>query len=208
MDCLKVVAGGVSETTALLEQRFDHIFYTGNSTIAKIIAQKASKFLTPTVLELGGKSPVIIDKNANVNNAAKRTMWAKTVNAGQTCIAPDYVLCHRDVHDEFVEACIKHLKAFYGENIQEKDTYCRIINERHYGRIMGLIEAQKQVSGSKIVYGGKGDSQKLFIKPTIITGVGKNPLENPIMNEEIFGPVLPIIKVDSVEEAIAYINEQ
>jgi aldehyde dehydrogenase (NAD(P)+) len=208
MDWLKVVNGGVPETTALLEQRFDHIFYTGNSTVGKIIAQKASKHLTPTVLELGGKSPVIVDKTANVDNAAKRTMWVKTMNAGQTCIAADYVLCHREVHDEFVQSCIKHLKAFYGESSQDTDVHCHIINERHYNRIMGLIEAQSRVSGSKIVYGGKGDRKALFIEPTIITGVGKNPLENPVMNEEIFGPVLPIIKVDSVEEAIDYINAQ
>uniref|UniRef100_U3FZT0 Aldehyde dehydrogenase n=1 Tax=Micrurus fulvius TaxID=8637 RepID=U3FZT0_MICFL len=198
-DLYPVVNGGVPETTELLKQRFDHIFYTGNSVVGKIVMEAASKHLTPVTLELGGKSPCYIDEGCNLEVACKRIAWGKYVNCGQTCIAPDYILCNPSIQKTVVEIIKKSVKEFYGENIQESPDYERIVSKRHFKRLMGLLE------GQKVAYGGESDESTCFIAPTILTDV--NP-DARIMQEEIFGPILPIITVKGVEEAIQFINQR
>ncbi|KAM4795079.1 aldehyde dehydrogenase family 3 member A2 isoform 2-T2 [Rhinophrynus dorsalis] len=193
-----VVNGGVAETTELLAQRFDHIFYTGNTSVGKIIMSAASKFLTPVTLELGGKSPCYIDKNCDIDIASRRITWGKFVNCGQTCIAPDYVLCDKSIQDKVVEKIKETLKEFYGEDAKKSQDYERIINKRHFKRLLGLME------GQKIVHGGDYDEAACYIAPTVLADV--NP-ESKIMQEEIFGPLLPIVSVRNVDEAIQFINQ-
>ncbi|KAI8827130.1 aldehyde dehydrogenase 3 A2 [Fimicolochytrium jonesii] len=203
---IQVVNGAIPETTELLKERFDHITYTGNNTVAKIVHKAANKHLTPVLLELGGKSPVIIDENVDITNVANRLMWAKSLNSGQTCIAPDYILIPSKLVDPFVEACGKALKRFYGERTRDSPLFPRLISDRHFERMVDLLDKQVKVPGSKIAFGGEKDREDRFVEPTLITGVGKNPETNPIMNEEIFGPLLPIVEVNSIDESIAYIN--
>ncbi|XP_060541615.1 aldehyde dehydrogenase family 3 member A2 isoform X1 [Pantherophis guttatus] len=198
-DLYPVVNGGVPETTELLKQRFDHIFYTGNSAIGKIVMEAASKHLTPVTLELGGKSPCYIDEDCNLEVACRRIAWGKYMNCGQTCIAPDYILCNPSIQKTVVEIIKKTVKEFYGENVKDSPDYERIVNKRHFKRLMGLLE------GQKVAYGGETDESACFIAPTILTDV--NP-EAQIMQEEIFGPILPIVTVKGVEEAIQFINQR
>ena len=195
-EAITVVEGAIPETTALLEQRFDHIFYTGNGTVGRIIMAAAAKHLTPVTLELGGKSPCYVHKSADLKTTARRICWGKFTNAGQICIAPDYILVDADIHDELVEALVSTIRAFYGENAQH-DGFCRIINTRHHQRLMGLME-----SGS-VVIGGHGDEDDRFIAPTVMTDVAP---DSKVMESEIFGPILPILKVDSSDEAVRFIN--
>nr|AEE61834.1 unknown [Dendroctonus ponderosae] len=195
--CFHVYNGGVAETTALLEQRFDYIFYTGSGGVGKLIYAAAAKFLTPVTLELGGKCPVYLDDSADLEIAASRIMWGKCINVGQTCVEPDYLLCSQFVRDKFVQAAKNVIKKWYGKNIAQNDVYGRIINDQHFQRVSKLIE------GHKIALGGKTDPQDRFIEPTILIDV--NP-DDPIMQEEIFGPVLPILTVATPEEAIEFIN--
>ncbi|KAK9412573.1 fatty aldehyde dehydrogenase [Crotalus adamanteus] len=198
-DLYPVVNGGVPETTELLKQRYDHIFYTGNSVVGKIVMEAASKHLTPVTLELGGKSPCYIDEGCNLEVACRRIAWGKYMNCGQTCIAPDYILCNPSIQKTVVEALKKNIKEFYGENIKDSPDYERIVNKRHFKRLMDLLE------GQKVAYGGESDESACFIAPTILTDV--NP-EARIMQEEIFGPLLPIVAVKGVEEAIQFINQR
>ncbi|XP_060522148.1 aldehyde dehydrogenase, dimeric NADP-preferring-like [Cylas formicarius] len=195
--CYQVYNGGIPETTALLEERFDYIFYTGGTQVGKIIYRAASKYLTPVTLELGGKSPVFLDDSADVEVAASRIMWGKCLNTGQSCIGPDYVLCNEYIRDKFVQAAKKVVRKWYGENIKQNPDYGRVINERHYGRIKKLLE------GQRIAMGGEFDDSNLYIEPTIVIDVKAN---DPIMQEEIFGPILPIVTVATPEEAIEFIN--
>ncbi|MCA9620339.1 MAG: aldehyde dehydrogenase family protein [Myxococcales bacterium] len=195
---VKVVEGGVPETTALLEQRFDHIFYTGNGKVGRIIMAAAAKHLTPVTLELGGKSPCIIDESANLDIAVKRIAWGKWTNCGQTCIAPDYVLVHRDRHDAFVRKLSRTVVDFWGDDAQQSKDYGRIINERHHRRLMKLMEC------GKVAVGGRADEADRFIAPTVLTGI---ELDSPIMQEEIFGPILPVIAVDDIDAAIRIVNQ-
>ncbi|CAG9860433.1 unnamed protein product [Phyllotreta striolata] len=197
-DAYKVFNGGIPETSELLKQRFDYIFYTGSSAVGKIVHAAAAKYLTPTTLELGGKSPVYLDSSANIEVAARRILWGKVVNSGQTCIAPDYVMCTKQVEEKFLSASRKVLKEFFGENPQASPDYARIVNERHFDRIQGLLEK------CTVAIGGDSDRKDKYISPTILTGVSP---ENRVMQEEIFGPVLPIINVDNAYEAIAVINK-
>ncbi|XP_069613340.1 aldehyde dehydrogenase family 3 member A2 isoform X1 [Ranitomeya imitator] len=194
-----LVNGGVPETTELLAERFDHIFYTGNATVGKIIMTAASKFLTPVTLELGGKSPCYIDKDCDIDIASRRITWGKFVNCGQTCIAPDYILCDKSIQSKLIEKIKETLKEFYGDNPKESVDYERIINKRHFKRIVGLLE------GEKIAIGGEQDESTCYIAPTVLVDVKP---EAKVMQEEIFGPLLPIITVNNVDEAIQFINER
>ena len=191
------VQGGVAETTELLTQHFDHILYTGNSRVARIVMRAAAEHLTPVTLELGGKSPAIVSRNANIDVAARRLAWGKFVNAGQTCIAPDYVLVERPVHDQLVAALGTQITAFYGGDPQQSTDYTRIVNAPHFHRLEKLLDS------GVVAHGGVTDADSRYIAPTVLTGVSN---DDPVMAEEIFGPILPIIAVDSIDEAIAIVN--
>ncbi|KAJ8956612.1 hypothetical protein NQ318_013965 [Aromia moschata] len=197
--CYPVFLGGVEETTDLLKERFDYIFYTGSSMVGKIVYQAASKHLTPTTLEMGGKSPVYIDNTAEMDVTARRVMWGKTQNSGQVCIAPDYVLCTRKVQEKFVQSAEKALKEFFNGNAKTTSDYARIISHRHFNRLSNLLKNQK------IAIGGHTDPQDLFIHPTVLIDVSP---DDPVMQEEIFGPILPIVNVENLEQAIKFINSR
>uniref|UniRef100_A0AAQ6AD96 Aldehyde dehydrogenase n=1 Tax=Amphiprion ocellaris TaxID=80972 RepID=A0AAQ6AD96_AMPOC len=194
-----VVTGGVTETQELLRQRFDHIFYTGNSTVGKIIMEAAAKNLTPVTLELGGKSPCYIDKNCDISIACRRVTWGKYTNCGQTCIAPDYILCEPSIQDRVIEEVKKSIKEFYTDNPKTCPDYGRIINQHHFKRVMKLL------SDSTIAAGGQNDESDCYIAPTVLRDV--KPEAN-VMQEEIFGPVLPILTVSGLDEAIKFINKR
>ncbi|KAI6074401.1 Fatty aldehyde dehydrogenase isoform X2 [Aix galericulata] len=194
-----VVTGGVPETTELLKQRFDHILYTGNTAVGKIVMAAAAKHLTPVTLELGGKSPCYIDKDCDLAVACRRITWGKYMNCGQTCIAPDYILCEPSIQSQVVENIKATLQEFYGEDVKKSPDYERIVNKRHFRRIVSLLE------GQKIAHGGETDEASCFIAPTILTDVSA---ESKVMEEEIFGPVLPIVSVKGVDEAIEFINSR
>lgn len=194
-----VVTGGVSETQELLRQRFDHIFYTGNSTVGKLVMEAAARHLTPVTLELGGKSPCFIDKDCDLTVACRRITWGKFVNCGQTCIAPDYILCEPCIQNKVVEEIRKNIKEFYTDDPKKFEDYGRIINQRHFKRVMALME------GSTVAVGGDSDESECYIAPTVLRDVTG---ESKVMQEEIFGPLLPIITVSGVDEAIQFINER
>jgi aldehyde dehydrogenase (NAD+) len=196
-DAVAIVEGGVPETTALLEQRFDHIFYTGNGTVGRIVMTAAAKHLTPVTLELGGKSPVIVDASANIEVTARRIAWGKWLNAGQTCVAPDYVLVHRSKKAELIDALEKSIHDFYGDDPRSSDSYGRIVSPRHFDRLKTML-----ASGT-VVIGGDTDAEQRYIGPTVLTDVS---FESALMSEEIFGPLLPIIEIDSVEQAVQFIT--
>lgn len=198
-DLYPVVNGGVPETTALLAERFDHIFYTGNTAVGKIIMSAAAKYLTPVTLELGGKSPCYIDKDCDIDIAARRVTWGKFVNCGQTCIAPDYILCEKSIQGKLVERIKDTIKEYYGGNPKESPDYERIINKRHFKRVLGLLE------GEKIAIGGQHDEDNCYIEPTVLIDVTG---DSKVMQEEIFGPLLPIVTVQNVDEAIEFINQR
>ncbi|MBQ7887738.1 MAG: aldehyde dehydrogenase [Clostridia bacterium] len=192
-----VVEGGRKENQALLDQRFDYIFFTGGVTVGREVMRKAAEHLTPVSLELGGKSPCIVDSTAKLDLAAKRLAFGKLLNCGQTCVAPDYLLIDRKVKDEFLGHLKKHIVSMIGEDALQNDKYVRMVSRRHYDRVMGLIDP------AKVVFGGRGDEATLHIQPTIMDGVAA---DDPVMLEEIFGPVLPVIAYDSIDEAIEFIN--
>ncbi|KAA1419293.1 aldehyde dehydrogenase family protein [Nocardioides humilatus] len=199
-DAIAFVEGGVEETTALLEQRFDHILYTGNGTVGRVVAHAAAKHLTPVTLELGGKSPAIVDKDANLKQAASRIAFAKWSNAGQTCIAVDHVWVHHDVHDELVERLRTELVERYGADPRASADFGRIVNERHTARIKGLLDGGGY---DEVAVGGDVDIEGTYVAPTIVTGVKPDAA---LMGEEIFGPVLPVLAFDDISEPIAEIN--
>ncbi len=198
-EAIAVVEGAVPETKALLAQRFDHIFYTGNGKVGRVVMEAASRNLTPVTLELGGKSPVIIDDSADLEVAARRITWGKFLNAGQTCIAPDYVLVPRAKEDHFIELVRRCVFDFYGNEPQASPDYARIVNDQHFKRLTGLL------GSGKAVVGGEHDKATRYVAPTVLRGADP---ESPIMQEEIFGPILPVIPVDSVDEAITFVNER
>ena len=184
---IAVVQGNRQVNAALLEQRWDMIFFTGSPALAKTVMAAAAKDLTPVVLELGGKSPCIIDKTADITVAAKRIAWGKTLNSGQTCIAPDYILIHKDVKDAFVKAFAAEVRNLHGEDIQKDRHYVRMVNDKAFERVTGYFK------DGDIIYGGRTDAAERFIEPTLIENV---PLDSPLMTEEIFGPVFPVITMD------------
>ncbi|CAN9501185.1 unnamed protein product [Ophioblennius macclurei] len=192
-----VVTGGVPETQELLRQRFDHIFYTGSSPVGKVIMEAAAKNLTPVTLELGGKSPCYIDKNCDIAVACRRVAWGKYTNCGQTCIAPDYILCEPSIQDRVIAEVKKAVKEFYTDDPKTCPDYGRIINQRHFKRIMGLME------DSSVAAGGENDESDCYIAPTILRDVKPDA---KVMQEEIFGPLLPIVSVSGADDAIRFIN--
>lgn len=182
-----VVQGNRNVNTALLEQRWDVIFFTGSPSLAKTVMSAASRHLTPVVLELGGKSPCIIDKDADLHTTAKRLAWGKTLNCGQTCIAPDYILIHKDIKESFVKAFAEEVRNLHGDDIQADAHYVRIVNDKAFERVSGYLK------DGNILYGGRTDSRTRFIEPTILDEVA---VDSPVMTEEIFGPIFPIITLD------------
>ncbi|XP_031728313.1 aldehyde dehydrogenase family 3 member A2a isoform X3 [Anarrhichthys ocellatus] len=198
-DLYPVVTGGVSETQELLKQRFDHVFYTGSSTVGKLVMEAAARHLTPVTLELGGKSPCYIDKDCDIRIACRRITWGKFVNCGQTCIAPDFILCEPCIQGRVVDAIRQTLLEFYGADPKCSPDYCRIINQRHFIRVMGLME------GYTPVVGGQSDASQRYIAPTVLKDV---PPHSRMMQEEIFGPLLPIVAVSDMDDAIRFINER
>ncbi len=196
-DAFAVIQGGIPETTELLAQRFDLIFFTGSPQVGKIVMRAAAENLTPVVLELGGKSPGVVCADANLEVAARRLVWGKFFNAGQTCIGVDYALIEESVYEEFLEKATQVLAEFYGDEPQQSPDFPRIVNHANFDRITGLIH------GEKIVVGGEMDASELYIAPTILRDV---TADSPIMQEEIFGPVLPTIPIKNMEQAIAVIN--
>ncbi len=194
-----VVTGDYKVNSILLDLPFDYIFFTGSINVGKIVMEKASKNLIPITLELGGKSPVIVDNTANLKISAKRIMWGKLINAGQTCIAPDYVLAHEDIADKLCEEFKAAVIEFYGKDIINNKEFGRIVNEKHMHRLASILEADKE----KIIFGGTIDIADRFISPTILKDV---TLENKVMKEELFGPILPVIKYRNIEDIKKYIN--
>ncbi|EPY2280855.1 aldehyde dehydrogenase [Clostridium sporogenes] len=188
-----VVTGGVKESEALLKEKLDYIFYTGGINVGKIVMRAAAEHLTPITLELGGKSPCIVDKDANIDLAARRIAWGKFLNAGQTCVAPDYLVVHRNIKEKLISSIENYIIEFFGENAFESEEYPRIINERHFKRL------EEYLKEGKIVSGGKTDISNLYMEPTIIEGIN---LKNRIMEEEIFGPILPVVEFEGIDEVI------
>jgi aldehyde dehydrogenase (NAD+) len=193
------VEGGIPESKALLEEKFDYIFFTGGTNVGRIVYQAAAKHLTPVTLELGGKSPCIVDRDTNISLTAKRIVWGKFVNAGQTCIAPDYILVDKSVKDQLVAKIIEYVKKSYGDDAQRSEHYPRIINQQHLKRVAAYIEE------GDILFGGKVDVADNYIEPTLLENV---PQDAKVMSDEIFGPVLPIIEYDNLNEAIDFINKR
>lgn len=198
-NCYQVYQGGVTETTELLKQRFDYIFFTGSTSVGKIVYKAAAEHLTPVTLELGGKSPVYLDKSADLDISVRRILWGKCLNVGQSCIAPDYLLCSKEVEEKLIEIVDKVLKEWYGGKLKQSPDYGRIINDSHFLRIIKLLE------GVKVAYGGNYDATQRFIEPTIVTNVKAT---DPLMQEEIFGPILPVVNVETPQEAISFINSR
>ncbi|MER8073630.1 aldehyde dehydrogenase family protein [Streptomyces sp. NPDC094034] len=196
-DAVAVVQGGVEQTTSLLAQPFDHIFYTGNGVVGRIVMRAAAEHLTPVTLELGGKSPVFIDRDADIETVAARLAATKFTNAGQVCIAPDYVLTDPETADALTKALAKAIEQLYGADPKAADNYGRIVNDRHFQRLMGLT------GSGRTVVGGDHDRAEKYIAPTVLRDVRP---DEPVMQEEIFGPILPILTVADLDEAIAFIN--
>lgn len=194
---LKVILGGVEESSTLVKMDFDYIFFTGSTRVGKIIMRNAAERLTPLTLELGGKSPCIVDETANLEISAKRIAWGKFVNAGQTCVAPDYLLVEKSVKKEFLTHLKTAINQLYGDDPKESPDYPRIINDAHFDRLASLL------SDGETVIGGESDKEKRYIAPTILNNIS---LEDKIMQDEIFGPILPVLDYTSVEDCISIIN--
>lgn len=194
---VSVVTGGREENNCLLNEHFDYIFFTGSQTVGREVMKKAAVHLTPVTLELGGKSPCIVDKTANIKLAAKRIVFGKFLNCGQTCVAPDYIYCDRAVKDKLLNAIRHQIKKQFTQDPLNNKNYGKIINEKHFDRILNLID------DSKVVYGGKHDRSALRIEPTVMDRI---TFSDPVMQEEIFGPVMPVLIYDSLDEVITNIN--
>lgn len=192
-----VVMGGRQENSCLLQEHFDYIFFTGSQAVGKEVMRHASEHLTPVTLELGGKSPCIVDKSANIKLAAKRIVFGKYLNCGQTCVAPDYIYCHREVKDELLKQIQKQIRKQFGKSPLDNKNYGKIINEKHFNRIQNLIDP------AKIICGGNARPETLQIEPTVMDQV---TFEDAVMQEEIFGPVMPVLTFDSIEEVIRKVN--
>jgi aldehyde dehydrogenase (NAD+) len=194
-----VVEGGVEVSTELLAQKWDHIFFTGSTAVGKIVAEAAAKQLTPYTLELGGKSPCIVTKSANISLAARRIVFGKLLNAGQTCVAPDYLLVEKGIENELVKAMIKEVEERYGKNPLDNPQFPKIVNDKNYQRLTSLIQPQL------VVHGGRTDARERLIEPTFMLDV---PLDSAVMKDEIFGPILPIVTFDSIDDAIRIVNSR
>ncbi len=194
-----VVTGGREENQSLLAEKFDYIFFTGSQAVGKEVMRKAADHLTPVTLELGGKSPVIVDATAKIPLAARRIVFGKFLNSGQTCVAPDYILCEKAVKDDLIQALISEIGRQLGENPLENPEYSRMINRKHFDRVLALIRPEQ------VACGGQSDPDTLQIAPTILDGVTP---EDPVMQEEIFGPVLPVLTIERAEDAVNFINQR
>ncbi|HDJ3361301.1 TPA: aldehyde dehydrogenase [Staphylococcus aureus] len=198
---IEVIEGGIEETQTLIHLPFDYVFFTGSENVGKIVYQAASENLVPVTLEMGGRSPVIVDETANIKVASERICFGKFTNAGQTCVAPDYILVHESVKDDLITALSKTLREFYGQNIQQSPDYGRIVNLKHYHRLTSLLNSAQM----NIVFGGHSDEDERYIEPTLLDHVTS---DSAIMQEEIFGPILPILTYQSLDEAIAFIHQR
>ncbi|WP_085054429.1 aldehyde dehydrogenase [Staphylococcus aureus] len=198
---IEVIEGGIEETQTLIHLPFDYVFFTGSENVGKIVYQAASENLVPVTLEMGGKSPVIVDETANIKVASERICFGKFTNAGQTCVAPDYILVHESVKDDLITALSKTLREFYGQNIQQSPDYGRIVNLKHYHRLTSLLNSEQM----NIVFGGHSDEDERYIETTLLDHVTS---DSAIMQEEIFGPILPILTYQSLDEAIAFIHQR
>ncbi|MEU7085994.1 aldehyde dehydrogenase family protein [Streptomyces achromogenes] len=198
-DAVAVVEGGVPETTALLAERFDHIFYTGNGTVGRIVMRAAAEHLTPVTLELGGKSPVFVDRGTDPEAVADRLARGKFLNAGQTCVAPDYVLTDPETAPALEAALVRAVEKLFGADPARSPEYGRIVNERHFDRLSGLL------GSGRVAVGGVGDRAAKYLAPTVLADVDP---ASPVMREEIFGPILPIVTVAGLDEAIGFINDR
>ncbi|MCG0067789.1 aldehyde dehydrogenase family protein [Streptomyces tricolor] len=198
-DAVAVVEGGVPETTALLAERFDHIFYTGNGTVGRIVMRAAAEHLTPVTLELGGKSPVFVDRGTDVDVVADRLARGKFLNAGQTCVAPDYVLTDPETAQALEAALVRAIEGLFGADPARSPEYGRIVNERHFDRLSALLDS------GRVAVGGVGDRAAKYLAPTVLADVDP---ASPVMQEEIFGPILPIVTVSGLDEAIGFINDR
>jgi aldehyde dehydrogenase (NAD+) len=196
---IHVVNGDAETAKELLDQKFDFIFFTGSSKIGRVVAESAARTLTPTVLELGGKSPCIVDKNYPISLAAKRIAWGKFFNCGQTCIAPDYLYVHQEVHDQLIEQLIRTIRNFYGNNPKVSPDYARIININHFNRL------KENMDPSKVICGGDLDPASRYISPTILDPI---TWDDPIMRDEIFGPILPVMTYHDIDEVIHQIRQK
>ncbi|SHO44348.1 aldehyde dehydrogenase [Anaerocolumna xylanovorans] len=196
---IAVVEGGMEVNKELLQNKFDYIFFTGSVSVGKIIMEEAAKHLTPVTLELGGKSPCIVDETADISLSAKRIAWGKYLNAGQTCVAPDYVLVQKDVKEAFIKELSRYVRKFYGKDPLNNEEYPRIVNERHFDRLLSLMKEEN------ISLGGKYSRQLLKIEPTVLE---LNSSDTPVMKEEIFGPLLPVLTYENLEEAARFINNR
>ncbi|MFW3612925.1 aldehyde dehydrogenase [Staphylococcus caprae] len=198
---ISVVEGGINETQTLIHLPFDYMFFTGSEKVGKVVYEAAAKNLVPVTLELGGKSPVIVDDTANIKVASERISFGKFTNAGQTCVAPDYILVDRKVKNDLINALKQTITEFYGKNIKESPDFGRIVNEKHFNRLNELLEIHK----NNIVFGGKSSKEDLYIEPTILENTN---VQDKVMQEEIFGPILPILTYDSFDEAIEIIQSK
>eukprot|EP01114_Cavostelium_apophysatum_P012690 TRINITY_DN289_c0_g1_i1.p1 TRINITY_DN289_c0_g1~~TRINITY_DN289_c0_g1_i1.p1 ORF type:complete len:467 (-),score=152.64 TRINITY_DN289_c0_g1_i1:46-1446(-) len=203
-NAIKVLEGGVEETTEILKHKFDHILYTGSTAIGKVIMRAAAEFLTPVTLELGGKNPTFVDSNVDLNTAARRIAWAKWTNCGQTCLTVDYVLAQKDIADQLADKVQKELETFYGQDPKQSSDYGKIISKRHVQRLKSYFD---DLDAKKIAVGGpsRADEEGRYFPPTILRNL---PETTKIMQEEIFGPILVINSVDSVDEAIDYVSNR
>ncbi|HEY3477681.1 MAG TPA: aldehyde dehydrogenase family protein [Streptomyces sp.] len=197
IEAVAVVAGAIPETTELLEQRFDHIFYTGNGAVGRIVLTAAAKHLTPVTLELGGKSPVVVDTDVDLRVVAERIVWGKFMNAGQTCVAPDYVLAIGDTAERLETQLADVLRERFGDDPAQSPVYGRIVTTRHFDRLSGLL------GSGRVVTGGQTDRDTKYIAPTVLADV---PPDSPVMAEEIFGPILPVLRVASLDAALTFIT--
>ena len=198
---VSVVEGGIEETQTLLSLPFDYIFFTGSEKVGKIVYEAAARKLIPVTLELGGKSPVIVDDTANIKVASERISFGKFTNAGQTCVAPDYILVQRKVKNDLIKALKKTITEFYGENIEKSPDFGRIVNQKHFNRLNDLIQIHKD----NVVFGGNSSKEDLYIEPTFLDNITN---DNKIMKEEIFGPILPIITYDNFDEVLEIIQSK
>lgn len=198
-EAVAVVEGGVPESTALLEERFDHIFYTGNSAVARIVMAAAVKHLTPVTLELGGKSPAVVEPGVDLATTARRLAWGKFTNAGQTCVAPDYVLAIGDTAQGLQRELAAAITEMFGSDPQASPDYGRIVNERHFDRLSVLLDS------GEVAAGGRSERESLYMEPTVLGGVDP---DSPVMAEEIFGPILPVITVPDLDAAIRFVKER
>lgn len=195
--CVAVLEGGAAEAERLLNERFDHIVFTGSTRVGRLVMAAAAAHLTPTTLELGGKNPALVEQSANLASAARRIAWGRFMNAGQVCVAPDYVLAQRSIMQPFIEALAGAVRGFYGDDPRRSPDYARIVNRAHHDRLSAFL------SDGIVVHGGGRDQESLYFEPTILTHVDPS---SPVMQEEIFGPILPVLPVDDVEEALRFVR--